>query len=220
MVRQILQIGVGVLFPGDCPICGKHQTFYSLPICEKCKKSILSGKTLPAVSSSHLPEIWSCLPYEGAIRECIKQFKYSGQKQIVGFFKELTQHFFDEKNISNKNFDLVIPIPIHLIRRLSRGYNQSELIAKILSDLSSVPFSRSELIKTKNTKPQIKLSKKDRVKNLKGSFLVPCPHRVTGKSILLVDDVMTTGTTLETCAKELLKAGARKVYGFTLARTI
>ncbi|MFQ5953086.1 MAG: ComF family protein [Candidatus Omnitrophota bacterium] len=191
-----------------------------MPICELCKEELLLERTLPVISSRHLPEIWSCLPYNGAVKECIKKFKYSGQKQIINFFGELTRHFLDESTISHINADLIVPVPIHLARRLARGYNQSELLAKALSDLTCVPFSMNNLIKTRNTHPQIGLSKNSRIKNLRGSFSVPRPSPVVGKSIMLVDDVMTTGATLEACAAELLRAGAQEVRGFTIARTL
>ncbi len=219
-LAQILQISAGVLFPENCTACGKHSACCSLPICEACRQLLLSQKNLPASSSAHLPEIWSCLPYEGAIKECIKQFKYSGQKRIILFFEDLTRHFLDENNFPRATPDLIVPVPIHPARRLARGYNQSELIAGALSDLIHVPFSMSDLIKTKNTPAQIELSENDSMKNLRGSFLAPRRSRAAGKSILLVDDVMTTGATLETCAKELLHAGAKSVSAFTIARTL
>ena len=162
-----IKSGVNVVFPARCPVCKSALALYPLPVCEDCKTSLLSGEMPPSVSSALLAEIWSCLPYEGTIREFIKKFKYSGQKQLLHFFSVLTRHFLEETNISKTNTDLIVPIPIHLTRRISRGYNQSELIAKILSDFLNAPFSRNILIKTRNTIPQIGLSKKNRIKKVK-----------------------------------------------------
>jgi ComF family protein len=160
------------------------------------------------------------MPYEGAAKECIRHFKYSGQKQLVPLFRDLMRNFLKADNVPRVTANLIVPVPIHPIRRLSRGYNQSELISKILSDLAGVPFSMDNLIKIKNTPPQTELPKGARMKNLRGSFLAPRPSRISGKSVLLADDVMTTGATLETCARELLRAGAKTVSAFTIARTL
>ena len=116
--------------------------------------------------------------------------------------------------------DLIVPVPLHPDRRSARGYNQSELISSILSEQLSSPVSFSVLIKTKNTAPQIGLSGKKRVNNLKNSFAVVDRLQLMGKSVMLVDDIITTGATLDACAVELLRAGAKKVSGFTLARTM
>jgi len=219
-LKSWIRNGVDVVFPVRCAVCKTAPVPYPLPVCENCKNFLLSEKMLPSVSSALLVEIWSCLPYEGTIREFIKKFKYSGQRQLTGFFSDLVRRFLKENNIPKEDIDLIVPIPIHLARRVSRGYNQSELIARILSDLLKTPFSTNVLIKTKNTHPQIGLSKNNRIKNLRGSFRVPRPSPVTGKSVMLADDVVTTGATLEACAAELLRAGAKEVRAFTLARTL
>jgi ComF family protein len=219
-VAEILKTGIKIVFPADCSVCRARPAVYPFPVCGKCKASIFTGKTPPYMSSRHVDRIWSCLAYNGAIKECIKKFKFSGQKQVIPLFRELTQHFLRKNELKDKVFDLIVPVPMYLTRRLSRGYNQSDLIAKILSDSLRVPFSTNKLIKTSNTHPQIGLSKNERINNLKGSFSVPRPSPVVGKSIILADDVITTGATLETCARELLHAGAGHIYAFTLARTL
>jgi competence protein ComFC len=139
---------------------------------------------------------------------------------MVILFEDLARKFFSENNISPGIADLVVPVPLHPARRHKRGFNQSELISYILSGLLSSPVSTHALIKTKNTEPQMGLSSEKRVVNLKNSFTAVDRMLLTGKSVILVDDIMTTGATLDTCAKELLRSGAKEVYAFTLARTL
>ena len=218
-VSEIFKTGIRIVFPENCSVCRAYPAVYPFPVCESCKGSIFTEKMLPATSSRYLEKIWSCLPYSDVIKECIKKFKYSGQKQIILLFRELVLHFLKRSELKEKAFDLIVPVPIYLTRRLSRGYNQSELIAKVLSDPLRAPFSSNKLIKTSNTHPQLGLPKSERIKNLKGSFAVPRPSPLVGKSIILADDVITTGATLESCACELLRAGAKEVSAFTLART-
>lgn len=115
------------------------------------------------------------------------------------------------------NYDLLIPVPIHFKRRQQRGYNQSELLAKRLSTIMHVPAANKILLKGVNTPPQSSLGRGERLKNLKGAFVVKQVEYIKGKRILLVDDVMTTGTTLEQCAKTLKEAGAMKVDAYIVA---
>ncbi|MFH1553198.1 MAG: phosphoribosyltransferase family protein [Candidatus Omnitrophota bacterium] len=132
----------------------------------------------------------------------------------------MIRKFLSENNIPSEAVDLIVPVPLHPSRRHTRGYNQSEIISEALSGRFSAPVCSHALIKTKNTVPQMGLSRKNRIKNLKNSFTVVDRLYLVGKSILLVDDIMTTGATLDTCAVTLLGAGAKEVFAFTLARTL
>ena len=144
---------------------------------------------------------------------------------IVGKFLGSSVNKVIEKTLSAnlshfKQIDLVIPVAIHASKLKQRGFNQSEMIAKTVSRLINAPLSHSNLIKTKNTPPQMRLTKENRLYNLKGSFRVTNTVEVKGKTILLVDDVITTGATFNACVAELVGAGAKEVYGFTLTRAL
>jgi len=139
---------------------------------------------------------------------------------MVRVFCDLVQEYLSQRPIEPRTVDIMIPVPICAARYRKRRYNQSGLIAGVLSRFLLVPVRAHNLIKTKNTPPQIGLSRNERINNIRGSFSTIKPSLLAGKSILLVDDVMTTGTTLDACAEELIRAGARKVTGFTLARTL
>jgi len=151
--------------------------------------------------------------------KCVHQFKYRGKTQMINVFEKMFPKILTQDIISTYGMEMVIPVPMHKKRRRSRGYNQSEIIAKKISKRYALAISSGNLIKIKHTTAQMKLSKKLRINNLINSFSVKNTDIVRGKKILLVDDVMTTGATLNTCARELIKAGAKEIFAFTLART-
>ena len=138
---------------------------------------------------------------------------------MINVFKKMFPEILTHETSSTYEVELVISVPLHKKRLWERGYNQSEIIAKKISKRYGLPFSSTNLIKTKHTSSQMTLSKKLRLNNLADSFSVRNATAVKDKKILLVDDVMTTGATLNTCAGELLKAGAKEIFAFTLAKT-
>jgi ComF family protein len=117
------------------------------------------------------------------------------------------------------NPDLVIPVPISKSRRKFRGYNQSELLSRPLARYFLIPHENEALIRVKDTESQIQLSAEDRFRNMNDAFFGN-PAKLKGKSILVIDDIITTGATMNQCAKALFKAGADKVYGLSVAKTI
>jgi ComF family protein len=116
--------------------------------------------------------------------------------------------------------DLLMPVPLHPVRLRQREYNQSLLLADRLNQRLGLPVSYRNLVRSRHTPAQTELSRSARVKNLRRAFTVLHPEAVAGKRILLVDDVLTTGTTVNECAKALRRAGSSDVYVCTLARTI
>jgi ComF family protein len=116
--------------------------------------------------------------------------------------------------------DVIIPVPLHPARLRAREFNQSLLLADQLSRHLAKPVSATNLIRTAATDPQTTLSRQERLRNLRNAFKIRRPQELVGKRILLVDDVYTTGTTLNECAKTLRNANTGPVYALTLARTI
>jgi len=139
---------------------------------------------------------------------------------MVRVFDRIIRKSLSENLFVRNTIDLVIPVPVHQTRRRIRGYNQSEFIADIISGMASLPICSDNLFKTKDTVPQTNLPGKHRTTNLINSFSIHKPSFLEEKSILLVDDVITTGATLDTCARELFHAGAKSVTGFTLAKAL
>jgi len=161
--------------------------------------------------------------YEGAIRELVHLLKYSGVRPAV---KVLGRMLADSVAGLAPAFEqetvLVIPVPLFKAKRRQREFNQAELIARAALQLLSERFQLAPdiLLRTRDTHSQIGLTSHQRRENLRGAFAVARAEEVTGREVLLVDDVYTTGTTATECARVLRKAGASKVWVATVARTL
>jgi ComF family protein len=156
------------------------------------------------------------LRYESVVRDLILQFKFAHLSLIANFFAEiLADHLAEMPWMAD--IDLVQPVPMFWFKRLTRRYNQSELLAAGLASRFGFPIGQV-LRKVKHTIPQARLSRTSRAANLRDAFQVTRPKEVAGRTILLVDDVMTTGTTCSECARTLKNAGALQVFAITVAR--
>jgi ComF family protein len=179
--------------------------------CSKCQDKKLSGLYFP-------------LSYKENIltKKLIHQFKY--QPYIKDMAKTLANLIIEYLIKINKNTDdvwqnsILIPVPLDKKKLKNRGYNQSEELARELSKILQISVISDNLSKIKRTKSQMELSKEEREKNLEGAFIIKNPAEIRGKKIFLVDDVYTTGSTMEECAKILKNAGAKQVWGITVAR--
>ncbi|MBI5639777.1 MAG: ComF family protein [Nitrospirae bacterium] len=149
--------------------------------------------------------------YEGVLADAINIFKFHGIRRL-----KRALGLFILEAASGLDADAIVPVPLSVKGLRDRGFNQSLLLAKILSDHSRIPLKMDSLMKIKETHPQIGLTAKERAGNLRGVFRTGgC---LTGLRLLLIDDVMTTGATAEECASQLLRAGAADVAVLTLAR--
>ena len=151
--------------------------------------------------------------YESTLRELIHLFKYGGIQTLAGPLGDCLATALPR----DQRFDLVVPMPLHWLRRWQRGFNQSALLAKEISRRSGIPLVHC-VRRRRPTAPQAGLSNAKRRANVAGAFLVKRNRPVNGLRVLLVDDVMTTGATAGACASALKKAGARHVALLTLAR--
>ena len=197
-------------------LCNKNPLRMNLELnkygkCNRCSDKKLSG-------------LYFALPYkESALtRKLIHQFKY--QPYIKDLAKTLAlllaEHFFISENNREEMWrdSVLIPIPLDKKKLKDRGYNQTEKLAKELSKILDVPVFSDNLVKIKITRAQIELSGEEREQNLKGAFSIKNPVETRGKKLFLVDDVYTTGSTMEECARILKKAGAENVWGIVVAR--
>jgi len=157
--------------------------------------------------------------YEGALREAIHLFKYGKRQELGRHLGDLMfDHFPEEWDPSG--IDLLLPIPLHPRRCRERGFNQSLLLAKFLARPLQLRVDARALLRSRSTLPQSDLPLGKKFENLKGAFEVRKPEEVEGKNIVLVDDIYTSGATAQEASKALLKAGAEKVFVYTLARSV
>jgi ComF family protein len=119
-----------------------------------------------------------------------------------------------------RDIDLVMPVPLHVSRLKERGFNQALLLAHRMSETHRIPFSCDNLYRTRPTRPQVELTGVERIRNVAGAFTLRQPEVVVDRSIVLIDDVFTTGATMNECASVLKQAGAAHVTAFTLARAL
>ncbi len=204
-----------ILFPKVCFGCGKEGVY----LCEGClKKEEILIQNYSLKSTPYLDGLVTLFRYRGAVRKAILALKYKFASDIAG---ELGVHA--AKVLKSRSFfqgeRIIIPIPIYKNRANWRGFNQAEEIARHLGEALGWEFKKDILIKIKPTVPQTGLSATERVENLKESFGVNPKALVSSSpSIILFDDVLTTGSTLNEAAKVLKENGVKKIWGITFAR--
>ncbi|WP_250277759.1 ComF family protein [[Clostridium] colinum] len=210
MLLKILNKILDFLYPNKCIFCeevmpmGEEES-----ICKYCYMNI------NFICDDKEPNL-SVFYYDEATRFSILRLKYNNQKQYAKVFAKIMYNKLTKIDLNK--YDFIICVPMHSKKKKKRGYDQAEVIAKELSKLTNIPFEENNLIRTKNTLPQSKVSFEDRSKNVKGVFRVINPDNIKNKNILLIDDIYTTGNTINNCGKELKKAGANSICYFTLAK--
>lgn len=186
-----------------CFRCSKHIDSFNEEYCEDCKKSTKSFSRGLAL-------------YEyDSVKDSINNFKNNSRPEYGVFYADRIAKYLGEE-IKEFKADALIPIPLHKSKFLKRGYNQSEILARHLSKSLGIPVAGDVLIRQKKTKEQKKLSDEQRQKNLTGAFHIT-EKGVKLDTVILVDDVYTTGSTLDEAGKVLLEAGIKKVYFVTVA---
>jgi ComF family protein len=154
--------------------------------------------------------------FEGPLREALLAFKFKGRKDVGRLLISLLE---DELKVMREAFDFIVPLPVTEKRLKERGFNQSYVMAEEIGAITEKPVSPFSLCKQKETKDQYTLSREERRKNVRGAFAVCKAETIRGKRILLVDDLMTTGSTVREASRTLLSVKAKAVVVFTLART-
>jgi ComF family protein len=172
-------------------------------------------------SCRHMPlnidGIRSVFLFEAGIRRAIHRLKYGDRHSLSVTLARLMADFWHADPIPA---DLLMPVPLHPARQRERGYNQSDLLARALGDMINLPIVTAGFKRVRHTQPQMSLHAADRRENVQNAFVYePLDGNViTGQCVVVIDDVCTTGSTLEACSLALRRAGASVVWGFTLAR--
>jgi len=208
-----------------CKSCMGSFPFITHPFCPRCGKPFLTES-----DRDHL--CGDCLthePYydtvralgrlEGILKKIIHQFKYK-HKFAMGNILSVLLDACPINVINFSSYDLLIPVPLHRSRLRERGFNQAVIVGKVLQNKYKVPMKRMALQRSVYTVPQVKLRGKDRKNNVRNAFKVKDSTLVRNKSTLLLDDVFTTGATMNECARVLKDAGAFRVDGFVVARAV
>ena len=191
--------------------------------CRKCSHEIGNFSTTDICNSCHSKRFYfkncvALIEYNDIARTIFHEIKFKKRRNLLMIFDKVMQSKIDAiTHIAQDS--TIIPVPMRLGHKRKRTFNQAEIIAKKIAKITKQNFMEL-LIKNKSTKQQSLLTQKDRLKNLCGSFAVKKNKNIKGKRILIIDDVITTGSTLNECAKELMNAGAREVNCITIARSI
>ncbi|EKD67614.1 MAG: phosphoribosyltransferase, partial [uncultured bacterium] len=150
------------------------------------------------------------------IGKIIHTLKYDVAEDILGSIETIVDRFVSAYTQYIPSVDMILPVPLHKKRFAERGFNQAFLIARILATHTDIPLFSRILIRKRDTPHQAQLDREGRLKNVVDAFSISAPEAIRGKRILLVDDVYTTGATMQTCAEVILSAGASSVSGWTL----
>ena len=199
-----------------CQKCSSELPFNDKTICEHCGRKVIAAEEYCSTCKNKLIDLDKCrsvFNYQMPINKLIKNLKYDNARYLVDYFSERLSLLYLK---SYFNADIITCVPMTEKSKKKRGYNQSELLAKALSEQVGVEY-KDLLIKTRETERQARLNKKDRLGNLKGAFKVIDKKTVKDKSVLIVDDVTTTGATSQVIAERLKKAGAKQVFLITIA---
>ena len=208
-----------------CASCGiskldsyMDRTFDKIGICKCCAKNIHTTKEKTFDGKEFIDIVISPFLYDDTMRDAIRNFKFSGQRLFGDFLTTLALETIEDKSYFD-DCDIIIPVPLHTNRLNERGFNQSEIISNALSKALQKEVVTDALFRIRDTLHQSSLKGLARIENVKGAFTA-FPSAVSGKKIILVDDIYTMGETANECAKMLKSAGAEKVVVFTVCKTI
>jgi ComF family protein len=226
-VTRLKTIALDLLFPSWCINCGKEGSYICSscrrllsrivpPVCPQCGRPQSQGMLCsgcedeqPEIDGIRAPFVFS-----GVIRQAIHKLKYQNIRSLAGLLAEFLHDFMQESPVPG---EVLVPVPLHNKRLRERGYNQSGLLAKELSKLSGLPLEDNCLVRRHHAPPQARSANIDeRRLNITGAFVCR-DDRLQDKSVVLIDDVSTSGITLDACASVLKSSGAASVWGLVVA---
>jgi len=212
--------------PRICPGCNKKLSVEEEPVCVECLSSILIADEErinseykknfgvdKVITNFHSKYVFET---DKSLQHIIHSLKYQKQFKLGVFLGKLLA---EGLKLKDWPIDLIVPVPIHHLKKAERGYNQSDYIVKGLSKGLNIPYSTKSLKRTKYTESQTGLHINERAKNVVNAFKVWKPKKIVDKNILLVDDIITTGATTQECARALVNGGAKIVYACSVGIT-
>ena len=234
---NLLEAAVSLLYPPVCTICGgtvpagdylcndcEAKTIRIVPpFCEKCSEPFDGSIHDPftcancAHRTMHFDAAVAAYRGRGVVRQIIHEFKYGRQIHLQHLVARWLCAALDDERLRGRKFDVIVPVPLHASRQRERGFNQANLIAQLLSADTSIP-AKPLLERIRYTTTQTALDRAERIENLHNAFRLRKNADVQALRVLLIDDVLTTGSTLSECARVLKRAGALSVHAATAAR--
>lgn len=218
MLEKILEY----IYPPTCGVCGKICKEY---ICNKCRiklrKYEIKNNHIIKIGNKekHFDELLCIFKYEDIIRDILIKYKFQNKPYLYKTFSKIILKNQKTCGFLEK-YDIIIPVPISKKRKHERGYNQTQLVAKEITKILNIKLGNNILIKTIDTRAQSGLSKKDRATNVKDVFRILNYEVIKDMKILIFDDIYTTGSTANECARVLKEAGAEKVGILTIAKDL
>lgn len=212
----MLEFVLNFLFPPACSVCGKIDKNW---LCASCQKRVerLEKSCLVDIEGKNYEKLLYIFQYESLVRKLILSYKFSNKAYLNHFFANVIA-----KNPENvrllKEYDMIIPVPMHKKKMAKRGYNQTELVSTELEKILGIPARKDILSKVVNTTTQSKLGGKARQTNIQHAFFIKNDIEVEDKKIILLDDIYTTGATSQECGRVLKDAGATEILVLVLAK--
>ncbi|MCM8812413.1 MAG: ComF family protein [Candidatus Omnitrophica bacterium] len=209
----------------DYPLCAGCEASihaYRAPLCRRCghqlsEPSDAYGCRACCRDTLYFDRAFSCCVFDGTLRACLHYFKYAGKLSLQGLFIKKTCSFLRD-HLEPNSIDMLIPVPLHWTKQYDRGYNQTIILTRGIAQACGYPLLTDALIRTRPTDAQYALNKTARILNVNGAFVCRRQRLISGRRILLIDDIFTTGATTSACSRALKKAGARHVTVCTVAR--
>ncbi len=235
-LRELGRVAADLLWPPHCAVCDVATERVGVcgeclagfpwirgPRCEVCSQPFPGGGGGDFICGScrdrefHFVCTLAPLLARGAVRDMVHRLKYNGERWLAPLLAEWMEGALADERLAGQHLDALVPVPLHALREREREFNQSELLARALSARIGCPV-RMSLRRVRYTETQTHFDRKTRLGNLRGAFQIKPGAEVRGKKLLLVDDVFTTGSTLDECARVLLENGATAVWAVTAAR--
>lgn len=234
---DFLRSAASLLYPPSCTICSAsvdpgeylcHECESKIsrivpPFCAKCSQPFDGAITTEFACANcahrkiYFEAAVSAYRARGIVRHAILNFKYGKEIHLRHLVARWLVAAFDDQRLRDRHFDAIVPVPLHPARERERGFNQAELLAEWLSDHLSLPM-RPALERVHYTTTQTAFDRAERMQNLRGAFRLRKKADVRRLRVLLIDDVLTTGSTLSECARVLREAGAQSIFAATAAR--
>ena len=234
---ELLHSAVSLLYPPGCTICRKSTRAGEYlcdkcetkavrivaPFCQKCSEPFEGSitNTFACANCAHRTIYFDAAVAayrgRGIVRQIIHEFKYGRQIHLRHLVGRWLNSALDDERLRQSHFDVIVPVPLHPARQRERGFNQASLLAELLSAQTSIPV-KPLLERTRYTTTQTALDRSERMENLHNAFRLRKNANVRSLRVLLVDDVLTTGSTLNECARILKRGGAFSVHAVTAAR--